>query len=171
MRRRARATRGAALLEFLMMFPVLLLVFAGTLYFGRHLQTQLSLSGELRSCMWQLSAASCELTELRPACQSLLAGLAHTQEDPTVGLTLESESRASLPPSSGSELERRMLTALKQQRDIALGRSMSAAPSRAVSTPRLLRLQTPTARAHYFVPCNLKPVSIGDIARSLWQGL
>lgn len=165
------AQRGAALLEFLAMFPVLLLVFAGTLYFGQHLQTQSSLSGELRSCMWQLSAASCELEALPPACQQLLADRAEVRDDPTLGRALERETSGALPPRSGSDLERGVRSTLNQQRNIALGRSVSAAPSRSVQAPRLLRLDNPTASAHYFVPCNLKPATVGDIARSLWDAL
>jgi hypothetical protein len=154
------------MLECLIALPVLTLIFAGANYFAQLHHTRLTLNQTVRACAWQLSSNGCHMKELPQECQDLL-GQPQADEDDSAGAELRSSVDAAGENGGFSGSVKRAAGGVL---GVALGRAMRGQATATVKQPALLG-GSAAVSVQFYVPCNLEPTTLGDIAADFWKGL
>lgn len=149
-------TRGAAMVEGVIVFPLFIIVFAAVLYYHQAYSVKLERNNKARSCAWTYSVSGCKKKpEGCPITNIGEAGFSGIDEGlegrkavfPEGGTPGVSDGRSGLGEVLGSG--NALLLAL-----LGLKQGIVAQPSREVEMPSLLGGATRNIRGNYSVMCN-----------------
>ncbi|MET0412667.1 MAG: hypothetical protein ABW217_15290 [Polyangiaceae bacterium] len=168
-RTRQRRRRGAALVEAAILLPFLTIVFAGAVYIGRRELAQQHALLTARSCAWRYALGAC--TALPPGCpEELFQKNSSPDPDPLIREQVMEARAATDSAGQGA-----FAAAVRDKVDgilfFVLSDTVTTRAVRTIAVPSPLHGAPGEARASYYLPCNLAPLSPGRMAGELWDSL
>lgn len=168
-RTKQRRRRGAALVEAAILLPFLTIVFAGAVYIGRRELAKQQALLTARSCAWRYAQSAC--TTLPPGCpEDLFQKNQSSEPDPQIRDQVLEARAATDSAGQGA-----FAAAVRDKVDgilfFVLSDTVTTRTVRTIAVPAPLRDAPGEARASYYLPCNLAPLSPGRMAGELWDSL
>ncbi len=158
--------RGTASVEAVILLPILILLFFGIIYVARVDSAKLSVLTQARGKAWVASMQACE-GDAKSADQEHpeVKGV-NNQVNNALSQAGQSTSGNVKSPIGGfvGKLLDAPLKAL-------FGQSVTTSAFQSVPRPAFLGGKETTVVGNYRLPCNIKPYTLWDIAKSLWNQL
>ncbi len=165
-------TRGAAMVEGVIVFPLFVIVLAAIIYYHQVYSTKLERNTQARRCAWEYSVHGCRPENIPDGCP-----IARIGENDFIGIDEGLDERASLfadgtggaqaqSQSSfgdGAETANSILIGL-----IGLRQGIEARPSRNVRMPSILGGATRSIAGSYSVMCNERRRTVGGIIKDAY---
>ncbi len=165
-RTRLSRKRGTASVEAVILLPILILLFFGIVYVARVDNAKLSVLTQARGKAWPASMQACEGD-----------AVSANQEHPEVkGVNNEVNNALSQASQSTSGNVKSPIGGfVGKLLDIPLkalfGQSVTTSAAQDVPRPAFLGGKETTVVGNYRLPCNIKPYTLWDTAKSLWNQL
>lgn len=175
MRTKRLRERGAAMVEAVVVIPVLILLWVSLYYAGRLALTQQKMERSARSCAWLYSANNCDreqLVAIAPECDALLSDGAAAVVPPEIEDTLEQGAQAAMNGGDAQGIVQSVISGL-------VVTPLAAAFTSAVDAKAEQELPKPTAygggvkivTGRYHLACNLARDTPEKMADRAWRTL
>jgi hypothetical protein len=164
-----RRRRGAALVEAAILLPFLTIVFAGAVYIGRRELSKQQALLTARSCAWRYAHGAC--TALPPGCPEELFRKHHTPEPDPLIVEQVMAARATTDSAGQGAFAAAVRDKVDTILFFVLSDTVTTRAVRTVAVPAPLQGAPGEARASYYLPCNLAPMSPGRMTGELWDSL
>ena len=165
--------RGAAMVEAVIVIPVLVLIWASLYYLGELFATQQALEAKARSCAWLYSTNNCQFV---PAgCDEKLLTKSEGSVDdvsPKVRDALEDSGRKVLNGGDTDDVLETVAGKLVGGPLLAaFTSSVDAKVTRDVEQPAAFGGGLKTVTGRYHLACNLATTTPGEMAEKAWESL
>jgi len=158
--RAAGAARGAAMVEAVVVLPVLIILFVSVFYVRNQVLASQAAASEARTCAWAYSMNNC--STVPPGCDAQIVGAARS-----IDARVEEDLSKARSGVAGPVVDR----VLKPVLDAAFGQALDANSYITYNRPSLYGGGTRDARGSYHLACNLAPQTLTDVAKDAWNAL
>ena len=149
-------TRGAAMVEGVIVFPLFIIVFAAVLYYHQAYSVKLERNNKARSCAWTYSVSGCkEIPDGCPISEIGEAKLASIDDGVDARGGIFGNSGSAAPSQELSGVQKAVGTGNSMLLALAgLDEGIVATPARDIEMPSLLGGATRSISGNYSVMCN-----------------
>jgi hypothetical protein len=169
--RQRRQQRGAAMVEAVIVIPVLLLLWVSLYYLADQFASRQAAAMTARSCAWLYSANNCQ--EVPPGCGGFLHESSGSAEvSPEVKNALEDGAREALQGGDAKGIVGAVVGDLVAGPLMAaFTSSVDATVSKDVQQPATFGGGLKRVTGRYHLACNLEPTSPEQMAQDAWSSL
>lgn len=154
--------RGMATLEVLLVLMTFTAIWAGTAYLADQAVQRMNARAQVRECAWRIAARACRFVP--EECEST-EGEGNATDKTN---RLEEEGRDA---SFGSRIADVVQDVLLEQLRGVFAQRVNATASVEGKTPEILGGNTVQTAVNYSLPCNTRPVDLGEIAEEIFKDL
>jgi hypothetical protein len=158
------AARGAAMVEAVVVLPVLIILFVSVFYVRNQVLARQAAESKARMCAWAFSMSNCDMDRVPAGCEGFVGVVS---AGGPLGDRVNGELSNATYGIAGPIVE----VVLKPVLVAAFGQALDAKTDVSYERPGLYGGGTQSAHGGYHLACNLTPETLPDVAMDAWHAL